>query len=114
LNTLSKRTYGSYWFNTGTPTYLVELIKEAHFNIEQLSNYIASEDQLNSIHVESIDPIPVLFQSGYLTISEYNQEFSLYTLDYPNEEVKAGFINFLLPYYSQIKERQTQSLISIL
>lgn len=112
LNTLSKRTYGSYWFNTGTPTYLVELIKEAHFNIEQLSNYIASEDQLNSIHVESIDPIPVLFQSGYLTISEYDQEFSLYTLDYPNEEVKAGFINFLLPYYSQIKERQTQSLIS--
>lgn len=112
LWTLSEKRYGSYWFNTGTPTYLVELIKKADFNIEELSDYVASEDQLNSIHVDSIDPIPVLFQSGYLTIAEYDQEFGLYTLNYPNEEVKAGFINFLLPFYSQIKEKQTQSIIS--
>jgi hypothetical protein len=112
LNTLSKRTYGSYWFNTGTPTYLVELIKKADFNIEELSNYVASEDQLNSIHVDDIDPIPVLYQSGYLTITEYDNRFALYTLDYPNEEVKSGFINFLLPFYSKVKEKQTQSIIS--
>lgn len=106
LNTLSKRTYGSYWFNTGTPTYLVELIKKADFNIEELSNYVASEDQLNSIHVDDIDPIPVLYQSGYLTITEYDKEFGLYTLNYPNEEVKSGFINFLLPFYSKVKEKK--------
>lgn len=112
LNTLSKRTYGSYWFNTGTPTYLVELIKKADFNIEELSNYVASEDQLNSIHVDDIDPIPVLYQSGYLTITEYDKEFGLYTLNYPNEEVKSGFINFLLPFYSKVKEKQAQTIIS--
>ena len=56
---------------------------------------MASEDQLNSIHVDDIDPIPVLYQSGYLTIVDYDSRFGLYTLNYPNEEVKAGFINFL-------------------
>lgn len=112
LWTLSERRYGNYWFNTGTPTYLVELIKKANFNIEELTGYIASEDQLNSVHADGIDPIPVLYQSGYLTIVDYDKEFSLYTLDYPNEEVKAGFINFLLPFYTRVKEKQSQSLIS--
>ena len=112
LWTLNEKRYGSYWFNTGTPTYLVELIKKADFNIEELTDYVASEDQLNSIHVDDIDPIPVLYQSGYLTIVDYDSRFGLYTLNYPNEEVKAGFINFLLPFYSKIKEKQTQTIIS--
>lgn len=112
LWTLNEKRYGSYWFNTGTPTYLVELIKKADFNIEELTDYVASEDQLNSIHVDDIDPIPVLYQSGYLTIVDYDKEFGLYTLNYPNEEVKAGFINFLLPFYSKVKEKQAQTIIS--
>lgn len=112
LWTLSEKRYGSYWFNTGTPTYLVELIKKADFNIEELSNYVASEDQLNSIHVDDIDPIPVLYQSGYLTVVDYDNRFDLFTLNYPNEEVKAGFINFLLPFYSRVKEKQAQAIIS--
>ena len=112
LWTLNEKRYGSYWFNTGTPTYLVELIKKADFNIEELTDYVASEDQLNSIHVDDIDPIPVLYQSGYLTIVDYDEEFGLYTLNYPNEEVKAGFINFLLPFYSKVKEKQAQTIIS--
>lgn len=112
LWTLSEKRYGSYWFNTGTPTYLVELIKKADFNIEELSDYVASEDQLNSIHVDDIDPIPVLYQSGYLTVADYDNRFDLFTLNYPNEEVKAGFINFLLPFYSRVKEKQAQAIIS--
>ena len=112
LWTLNEKRYGSYWFNTGTPTYLVELIKKADFNIEELTDYVASEDQLNSIYVDDIDPIPVLYQSGYLTIVDYDSRFSLYTLNYPNEEVKAGFINFLLPFYSKVKEKQAQTIIS--
>lgn len=112
LWTLNDKRYGSYWFNTGTPTYLVELIKKTGFNIEELSDYIAGEDQLNSIQTDDIDPIPVLYQSGYLTITNYDKEFGLYTLNYPNEEVKSGFINFLLPFYSKVKEKQTQAIIS--
>ena len=112
LNTLSKKKYGSYWFSTGTPTYLVELIKKANFNIEELSDYEASEEQLNSVHVDGIDPIPVLYQSGYLTIKDFDEEFRLYTLNYPNEEVKSGFVNFLLPFYTKIQATQTTTIIS--
>ena len=107
LNTLTKKKYGSYWFSTGTPTYLVELIKKANFNIEELSDYEASEEQLNSVHVDGIDPIPVLYQSGYLTIKDFDEEFRLYTLNYPNEEVKSGFVNFLLPFYTKVQTTQT-------
>ena len=112
LWTLSEKRYSNYWFKTGTPTYLVELIKKADFNIEELSNYAASEEQLSSVHVDDIDPIPVLYQSGYLTIVGYDKEFGLFTLSYPNEEVKAGFINFLLPFYTKTKDKQAQTIIS--
>ena len=112
LWTLSEKRYSNYWFKTGTPTYLVELIKKANFNIEELSDYAASEDQLNSIHVDDIDPIPVLYQSGYLTIVDYDEEFDFFILNYPNKEVKAGFINFLLPFYTKTKDKQAQTIIS--
>lgn len=112
LWTLSERRYGSYWFSTGTPTYLVELIKKANFNIEELSGYEASEEQMNSIHIDDIDPIPVLYQSGYLTIKDFDEEFRLYTLNYPNEEVKSGFVNFLLPFYTKVQASQTSTIVS--
>ena len=54
----------------------------------------------------------MLYQSGYLTVASYDQRFNLFTLNYPNEEVKAGFINFLLPFYSKVKEKQAQAIIS--
>ena len=112
LWTLNEKRYGSYWFSTGTPTYLVELIKKANFNIEELSDYEASEEQLSSIHVDTIDPIPVLYQSGYLTIKDFDEEFRLYTLNYPNEEVKNGFVNFLLPFYTKVQASQTATIVS--
>ena len=112
LWTLNEKRYGSYWFSTGTPTYLVELIKKANFNIEELSNYEASEEQLNSIHTNTIDPIPVLYQSGYLTIKDFDERFRLYTLNYPNEEVKNGFVNFLLPFYTKVQATQTTTIVS--
>ena len=112
LWTLNEKRYGSYWFSTGTPTYLVELIKKANFNIEELSDYEASEEQLTSIHVDTIDPIPVLYQSGYLTIKEWDERFRLYTLNYPNEEVRNGFVNFLLPFYTKVQASQTSTIIS--
>ena len=62
--------------------------------------------------MDDIDPIPVLYQSGYLTIVDYDKEFGLFTLSYPNEEVKAGFINFLLPFYTKTNDKQAQTIIS--
>ncbi len=103
LWTLSEQQYGSYWFSTGTPTYLVQLMKEADLNPSALSGYEASASELDSIQISVDNPIAVLYQSGYLTIKGYDSRFKVYTLDYPNDEVKEGFVNFLLPYYTYSK-----------
>ena len=112
LWTLSENKYGNYWFATGTPTYLVELLKKNEFKLEEFSNLEVSQDELDSIHQADINPIPVLFQSGYLTIKEVNKEFELYKLDFPNEEVKEGFVKFLLPYYVYCRQSQQKTIVS--
>ena len=111
LNTLSKREYRSYWFSTGTPTYLVELLKKFDFKLENLSGYEASATTLDSIQLNVDNPIPVLYQSGYLTIKGYDRELRLYTLDFPNEEVEEGFVNFLIPMYTSVSEMDSPSFI---
>ena len=110
LNTLSKQRYGSYWFETGTPTFLVELLQKADFNLEQMSNMEADADTLGSIFNDD-NPIPVIYQSGYLTIREYDREFDLFKLGFPNREVENGFLKFLLPFYTA--KRNTSSAFEI-
>lgn len=111
LLTLQKSDYGSYWFSTGTPTYLVELLKELNLEPKELSGYEATASALDSIHLKVDNPIPVLYQSGYLTIKDYDKSLRLYTLDFPNEEVEEGFVHFLLPYYTPISETDSPAFI---
>ena len=102
LNTFANRRFGSYWFETGTPTYLVELLKLHHYPIEELEHIVTSQPVLDSIDTASTDPIPVIYQSGYLTIKGYNKMFENYTLGFPNREVEQGFFKFLLPNYASV------------
>ena len=102
LNTLSKMKFSSYWFETGTPTYLVELLRQYDYQLENLENIETDADVLNSIDPTTTNPIPVIYQSGYLTIKGYDEEFKMYRLGYPNAEVEEGFIRFLIPYYTSI------------
>lgn len=111
LWTLSEQQYGSYWFSTGTPTYLVQLMKEFGLNPKELSGYEASASELDSVQIKVDNPIAVLYQSGYLTIKDYDKRFRTYTLDYPNDEVKEGFVNFLLPYYTYSRQVNNASII---
>ena len=106
LNTFAKRRYGSYWFETGTPTYLVELLKKSDYDLERMTRVETSADILDSIFTDD-NPIPVIYQSGYLTIKDYDREFGMYTLGFPNKEVEDGFMNFLLPYYSGVDKTQS-------
>ena len=99
LWTLRERRYGSYWFETGTPTFLVELLQKYDYNLEQMSKVETDSDVLNSIFTDD-NPIPVIFQSGYLTIKGYDKEFGLYRLGFPNKEVEDGFMKFLMPFYT--------------
>ena len=103
LNTFKYKKFGNYWFETGTPTYLVELLQRNHYNLEQMSHEVSNADILNSIYGDE-DPIPVIFQSGYLTIKEYDKRFGMYRLGFPNREVEEGCMEFLIPFYTHFSK----------
>jgi len=100
LNAFARKKFGSYWFETGTPTYLVNLLKKHHYNLERMAYEETDADILNSVDSESTNPIPVIYQSGYLTIKGYDERFGIYSLGFPNREVEEGFVKFLLPFYA--------------
>ena len=107
LNTLKSRQYGSYWFETGTPTYLVELLKKHKYDLYRMAHEKTTSDVLDSIDASSTNPIPVIYQSGYLTIKGYIPEPRIYELGFPNREVEEGFLKFLLPYYTPLQETES-------
>ena len=88
LHAFNRNEFGSYWFKTGTPTYLVELLKKHHYDLHRMAHEETDEQVLNSIDSESTNPIPVIYQSGYLTIKGYDEEFGIYRLGFPNREVE--------------------------
>lgn len=103
LNTFYRMEPDNYWFSTGTPTILVKLLKQTNYCLSNLDgNVEAAVDNLTGLENVHHNPIPLLFQSGYLTIKGYDPEFRIYTLGFPNEEVRVGFINSLLPAYVNI------------
>ena len=112
LNAFKSKEYGSYWFETGTPTYLVELLKQSDYDIERLSREETDTDTLDCIFSDG-NPVPVIYQSGYLTIKKYDPRFGLYTLGFPNREVEEGFLKFLLPYYTSIRSSQSAFCIKM-
>lgn len=102
LNTFAELKFGSYWFETGTPTFLVELLKMNRYNLSRLTSEVAMAESLAGIDTLEENPVPILYQSGYLTIKGYDREFQSYILGFPNNEVEEGFTKFLLPRYATI------------
>ena len=91
LNTFAQRQFGSYWFETGTPTFLVEQLKHCRYDLKRLTQEMAMADSLNGMDSMEENPVPILYQSGYLTIKDFDREFRYYTLGFPNKEVEEGF-----------------------
>ena len=106
LNALDSAEFGSYWFSTGTPTFLVELLKKTDYDLRNLEGLELPASQFADYRADADYPIPVIYQSGYLTIKDYDKEFQSYTLGFPNEEVKYGFLNFLTPYYTGVSSSE--------
>mgnify|MGYP001473223869 CR=1 FL=1 len=97
LNVFQKTKFGNYWFQTGTPTYLVSLLKQSDYDLRLLVNGVeVTASAFSEYRAEANNPLPMIYQSGYLTIKDYDKEFLLYTLSFPNDEVRYGFLNFLL------------------
>ena len=102
LNTLAEMKFGSYWFETGTPTFLVELLQRSKYDLHRLTEEMATADSLGGIDTMETNPVPILYQSGYLTIKGFDKEFRTYELGFPNKEVEEGFTKFLLPNYASL------------
>ncbi|MCM1452441.1 MAG: ATP-binding protein [Clostridium sp.] len=107
LNTFDKNDFQHYWMATGTPSFLIKLLEDRKWNLSKISGSTVSESDITGADRHLTSPVPMLLQSGYLTIKGFDPRFKEYTLDYPNEEVAEGFNNDLLKAYSGQKEPDT-------
>lgn len=104
LNTFEKQDMQDYWFRTGTPSYLIRLLNHFHENLDEITGKYYMPSQFIDYRADVEKPLPMIFQSGYLTIKEYDMEMNTFLLDYPNDEVKRGFVTLLTNNYLKPKE----------
>lgn len=107
LNTLAKHRYKNYWFETGTPTFLIELLKEHGYRLPDLNKEQVSAFVMSGMDSAPTNLTPFIYQTGYLTIKGYDERFKKYQLGFPNKEVEEGFLNLLLPLYNSAGDRSS-------
>ena len=112
LNALSSKAFKDYWFETGTPSYLIEQLKRTNYPLTILGTEEITANVLGNIETIDQSPIPMLYQSGYLTLMGYDKEFEMYRLGFPNLEVERGFTRYLIPYYTRLKSDQGQLFVA--
>ena len=99
LYAMDTEQIGNYWFATGTPTFLVKMIRKFHTDITKLDGSLASAQEFDAPTEDMHSILPLFYQSGYITIKDYDPILDSYTLGFPNEEVKVGLLYTLVPYY---------------
>ena len=104
LNTFFNMDMRDYWFKTGTPTYLVRLLQDNQENLSDLTGKYYDESEFVDYRADKEKPLPMIYQSGYLTIKDYDREMRTYLLDFPNDEVKNGFVTMTANSYFATKE----------
>lgn len=106
LNTLSRQEFQRYWVQTGTPTFLVELLKQSDYDLRNLEGVALGVDDFANYRADASAPIPVIYQSGYLTIKDLDRELGFYRLGFPNDEVRYGFLSFIASFYTSVASQQ--------
>jgi hypothetical protein len=96
--------FSDYWYGSATPSFLVELVVNNRLNILDMSNLLVRQRDFGNYDIDNMTAAPILCQTGYLTISGYNEEADEYTLDFPNNEVRASFAGSLLTQYSGVSD----------
>ena len=99
LNCFSKKELGAFWFSSGTPTYLINMLRQFGVLPTEIAPTEAVSSSFNAPTENMKTITPLLYQSGYVTIKEYDPETRIYTLDIPNKEIKVGLFDNLLPNY---------------
>ena len=106
LKTFSDKFWGTYWFETGTPTFLIKLMEQNNFDIYNFTAGVEySISTLMNKSDADFDIVQLLYQTGYITIKEWNKEFNTFILRYPNEEVEYSFLAVLLPSFLKQDQR---------
>ena len=114
LNAFADGKFGSYWFGSGTPTYLIRMLEKFGVEPSEIGNNHAEVSAFDAPTETMTDIIPLLYQSGYITIKDYDESIDLYTLDIPNKEVRLGLMKSLLPNYVASKTRETTTMVAYL
>ncbi len=99
INAFDDNALNAYWFATGTPNFLAEVLKHTDFSLDRLTTEEQTTEALDAIDTMYDNPVPLFFQSGYLTIKGYDPELTTYRLGFPNTEVEQGFARFMATYY---------------
>jgi len=113
---LKNKDFRPYWFETGTPTFLIKFLLQKRFNFTSLEHLEAGEEIVESFDIDKLNPITLLFQTGYLTIDyveELSPEYRVYHLRYPNLEVKIAFNRHLLDFFTEDVTLKTQNIVKI-
>ena len=105
LNALDSRSVDDYWFRSGTPTYLIRLLAHFNENMNELTGKYYAMEEFIDYKADVERPLPMIYQSGYLTIKDYNMRHNTFLLDFPNDEVKKGFLTMIASSYLQPRER---------
>ena len=115
LHCFNECKFGNYWFESGTPTFLINKLNASNFDIRQFMDEVkVSESEIKDYRPENADPVPLFYQSGYLTIKSWNKRQNSYKLTFPNAEVKYGFLNSLAPSYLHVEDKPAPFNIDIL
>lgn len=109
ISALNNKNIGNYWFRSGTPTFLVKALMRDGFYLPDLDEIEADAMSLSDIESYAQNPVALLFETGYLTIKHFDPEYDLYHLGLPNKEVSDSFLKFLLPHYTRISPRDSDS-----
>lgn len=102
LSLFKQKRFSNYWFETGTPTFLVNLIRERHYPIQEFEGVKLPATAFSTFELDKLEIVPVMFQTGYLTIKEYEPATQRYTLAYPNDEVEDSFVTYLLSSFAHL------------
>ena len=107
LNAMAKKRLDDYWFRTGTPTYLIKLMEHFRENINEMTSKPYPPEEFIDYRADAEKPLPMIYQSGYLTIKSYDRDMNEYWLDFPNNEVKRGFVAMIASSYLKTRESVT-------
>ena len=105
LNAMDSKRIYDYWFRSGTPTYLIRLLSHFNENMNELTGKYYGMEEFVDYKADVEKPLPMIYQSGYLTIKDYNMRRNRFLLDFPNDEVKNGFLTMVATSYLKPKER---------